>query len=46
MYFTTDNVNVQQAKILSFDADGYTLAWTKIGAPAAGNAFFSTVAFK
>lgn len=46
LVFTADGANLQQAHVVSFDADGYTLAWTKTGAPAASNGFFTTIAFR
>ncbi len=32
----TDNSNLQTASVKSYDADGFTLAWTKTGSPSAG----------
>jgi len=38
--------NVQAAAVKTFDADGFTLTWTKIGSPASANANIYYLAFR
>lgn len=35
----------QSAVVKTLDSDGFTLTWTKVGTPAAGNANFAVLAF-
>ncbi len=43
--FETGLTNGQSAGVNSFDADGFTLAWTKTGTPGAGTATFYVSCF-
>ena len=36
----------QQAAVKSFDADGFTLTWTKVGTPGAGTIYIAVLAMK
>ena len=36
----------QKANVASYDADGFTLAWTKVGTPAAGTAYLQILCLK
>lgn len=40
------NANSQQAVVNSWDADGFTLAWTVLGSPAAGTASLYFMCFE
>lgn len=40
-----DGSKVQAGKIHSFDADGFTISWSKFGTPAAGTAYIHYIAF-
>ena len=46
VYVKTAIGQAQAAGIVSYDADGFTMNWIKVGVPAAGTARVSYIAYK
>jgi hypothetical protein len=39
-------VTIQEAGVISFDEDGFTLLWTKVGTPAVGTGYVKALCFR
>lgn len=44
-FIESNGVLSQEATLTSFDADGFTLQWTRLGVTAAGTGWFNVLAF-